>query len=269
MKEAIAAISSAAVIKSETLGRSWISYLMLTMLGGMFVGFGVILLVTIGGQLDGHASTKIIQGLAFGVALSMVILGGADLFTGNNLVMTIGTLEKKTTWKDTGAIWAYSYIGNFAGALLCALMYRMTGLASGGIGIYIEQLAIMKMNAPFMELLFRGVLCNVLVCLAVWCSYKLKSESAKLLMIFCCIFPFITIGFEHSIANMTLLSLALLLPHGDMVSVVGMFANLIPVSIGNLIGGALFIGGMFWHSQNGSGKLEKERKASPQILEQK
>ncbi|RUL56366.1 MULTISPECIES: formate/nitrite transporter family protein [Lysinibacillus] len=251
MRETFEVLSNAAITRVTTLNKSKISYLMLTMLGGIFVGFGIIILITIGGLLDpvGSPYMKIIQGISFGVALSMVIMGGADLFTGNHLIMTAGMLEKTTTWMDTMKIWIASFIGNLIGSILCAFLYFMTGLHEGAIGNYIDKIASIKMNAPFWELLFRGILCNVLVCLATWCSFRLKSESAKLVMIFCCIYPFITAGFEHSVANMTLLSLALMIPHSELVTVGGFFANLIPVSIGNIIGGAILIGTMFWYGQ--------------------
>ena len=251
MRETFEALSNAAVTRVRTLNKSKISYLMLTLLGGIFVGFGIIILITIGGLLDpvGSPYMRIIQGISFGVALSMVIMGGADLFTGNHLIMTAGLLEKKTTWFDTMKIWMASFIGNLIGSVLCAFLYFMTGLYEGAIGNYIDKIASVKMNAPFSELLFRGILCNVLVCLATWCSFRLKSESAKLVMIFCCIYPFITAGFEHSVANMTLLSLALMIPHSELVTVGGFFANLIPVSIGNIIGGAILIGTVFWYGQ--------------------
>ncbi|MFY0517268.1 formate/nitrite transporter family protein [Lysinibacillus sp. UGB7] len=106
-------------------------------------------------------------------------------------------------------------------------------------------MATAKMTAGFVALLCRGILCNLLVCLAVWCNYKLKTEIAKLAMIFSCIFPFITSGFEHSVTNMTLFGLALMMPHGDHVSICGAVANLIPVTIGNIFGGAI-IGLVYW-----------------------
>ncbi|MCP1145871.1 formate/nitrite transporter family protein [Lysinibacillus endophyticus] len=251
MRDTIDSIVNAGLAKVNTLNKSKLSYLMLTMLGGIFVGFGIILLITIGGLLDpaGSPYIRIIQGISFGVALSFVVMGGADLFTGNHLIMTISTLEKRTTWTNTWTIWIASFIGNLIGSVLCAFMYYMTGLHEGNIATYVDKLAAAKMNAPFMELLFRGILCNTLVCLAVWCSFRLKNESAKLGMIFCCIFPFITSGFEHSVANMTLLSIALMIPHGELVTIGGFFANLIPVSIGNIIGGALVIGAAFWYGQ--------------------
>src|SRR5690606_29052283 len=142
--------------------------------------------------------------------------------------------------------WLFSYVGNFAGSIIVALLFFYSGLTVGNVATFITEQASIKMNTPFMELLFRGILCNILVCLAVWSSNKLKEETAKLIMIFWCLFAFITAGFEHSVANMTLLSISLLVPHPDTVSIMGLFSNLIPVTIGNIIGGALFIGAAYW-----------------------
>lgn len=251
MRKTFDEISNAAINKITAFNQRKFSYLMSTLLGGLYVGFGVLILVTIGGLLDplGVPSMKIIQGLAFGVALSMVIMGGADLFTGNNLVMTIGALEKKTSWLDLTKVWTFSWGGNFIGSILCTALFILSGLAVGDTAAYIDKLAGIKMNASFTELVARGVLCNILVCTAVWCAYKLKSESAKILMVFCCIFPFITSGFEHSVANMTLFSVALMIPHSELVSFSGMIHNLFAVTIGNAIGGSVFVGAIFWWSQ--------------------
>ena len=177
----------------------------------------------------------------------MVIMIGADLFTGNNLVMTVGLLERKTTKLDLIKVWTTSWCGNFLGSILCAALYYYSGLHEGNIAAYVEKLAIYKIDNSFLELLMRGVLCNILVCLAVFCAYKLKNETAKIAVIFCCIFPFITSGFEHSVANMTLFSLAYMID-ASTVSVADIFHNLIPVTVGNAIGGALFIGYAFWVS---------------------
>lgn len=250
MKETIASISTIAVFKRNMVLNNKTNYLFLSMLGGMFVGFGIILLVTIGSLLDPamFPETKIVQGITFGVALTMVILGGVDLFTGNNLVMTIGVLEKKTSKSDLLKVWIFSWIGNYIGSVLLAYMYFMTGLTDGAVAEYVMKLTNYKTAPDWLQLMYRGILCNVLVCLAVWGSYKLKNEVAKIILIFCCVFPFITSGFEHSVANMTLFSLALFI--GDAVSYMPIMKNLIAVSIGNAIGGALFIGFVFWYSQN-------------------
>jgi len=252
MKATIAVLGDTAISKVNQLHTSKSRYLILTMMAGFFVGFGIILIFTIGGLLGptGFAGTKIIMGVTFGVALSLVLMAGADLFTSNNMIMTIGILTKKTTWYETIQIWTFSYVGNFAGSILIAALFVFSGLATGGTADYINGAASAKMNTPFVELLIRGILCNILVCLAVWCAFKLKEETAKLIMIFWCLFAFITSGFEHSIANMSLLSLSLMVPHPDTVSLAGLAANLVPVTIGNIIGGAVFIGAAYWFANS-------------------
>ena len=247
MRATLTAISNMAYTKKTMLQERPLGYMSLTLLGGMFVGFGVILLVTIGGLLDpaGVPSMRILQGVTFGVALTMVIMAGADLFTGNNLVMTIGRLEGATTATDLIKVWTVSWFGNFLGSIIGALLYYYSGLHEGAIGQYIVKLAQYKIDHSFLELVMRGVLCNIFVCLAVFCAYKLNNEAAKILVIFCCIFPFITSGFEHSVANMTLFSMTYLIDSAA-VPVTNIFHNLIPVSIGNAIGGALFVGLAFW-----------------------
>ncbi|MEK5037624.1 formate/nitrite transporter family protein [Sporosarcina sp. FSL K6-3457] len=249
MKETIATFSDMAVSKINLLNSSKARYFTVTMMAGFFVGLGVVLIYTIGGMLEpsSFASTKLVMGMAFGVALSLVLMAGADLFTSNNMIMTIGTLMKKTTTYDTFKVWTFSYIGNFAGSIVVATLFFYSGLASGATANFITTVASDKMNTPFMELFVRGILCNILVCLAAWCSVKLKDETAKLIMIFWCLFTFITSGFEHSIANMTLLSISLMVPHPETVSMAGLVSNLVPVTIGNIIGGALFIGAAYWY----------------------
>lgn len=262
MKETIDIFANTAVFKVNQLKNSKSKYITLAMLAGFFVGLGIILIFTIGGLLAPaqFVGTKIVMGVSFGIALSLVIMAGADLFTGNNMIMTIGTMMKKTSWIETIHVWIYSYFGNFAGSVLVAVLFFYSGLAEGDTAEFITGTASAKMNAPFMELLVRGILCNILVCLAVWCSVKLKDETAKLIMIFWCLFAFITSGFEHSVANMTLLSISLMVPHPETVSLAGMAANLIPVSIGNIIGGTIFIGAAYWY-----GITEKEVKVQPMI----
>ena len=248
MKATITVFGDMAVSKVKQLKASKSRYLVLTMMAGFYVGLGIILIFTIGGLLGptNFAGTQIIMGVAFGIALSLVLMAGADLFTGNNMIMTIGTLTKKTTWYETIHIWIFSYVGNFAGAILVAVLFFYSGLATGGTADYLTKVASVKMNTPFMELLIRGVLCNILVCLAAWCACKLKEETAKLIMIFWCLFAFITAGFEHSVANMTLLSISLMVPHPETISLAGLAANLVPVTIGNVIGGAVFVGAAYW-----------------------
>lgn len=179
--------------------------------------------------------------IGFGIALSLVVIAGAELFTSNNLVMAAGVIKKKITMGDAVKLRVVCFIGNWVGSILLAVMFHFSGLGAGPVGEFIAAGAAGKMGAGAVPLLMRGILCNALVCLAVWSGMKCKSESGKLIMIFWCLFAFITTGFEHSIANMTLLTAALFNPCGQAVTIGGYFFNLFWVTLGNMIGGILFV----------------------------
>jgi nitrite transporter len=260
--EEINKLSSAAEKKAAFLKNNKGKYIVSSAMAGMFVGFGILLIFTIGGLLSpiNSPATRIVMGLSFGIALSLVLMVGAELFTGNNMIMTVGILEKRVTLMDSIKIWIYSYIGNFIGGIVLAVIFVQSGLAKGGTADFILNIAQGKMNASFMELFFRGILCNMLVCLAIWCSFKLKEETSKLIMIFWCLFAFITSGFEHSIANMTLFSVALTIPHEAGVSMTGLINNLTAVSLGNFVGGAIFVGAAFWYISQQKKELSSSSK---------
>lgn len=247
--DVIEKVSNASVAKTNLLKRSKGKYLVSSALAGMFVGFGIILIFTIGGLLSAANSptTKIVMGLSFGVALSLVIMAGSELFTGNNMIMTIGNLEKKVKFSDTLNIWIFSFIGNLLGSILLAFLFSQSGLGVGPVAEFIGKISTSKMTAPAMQLFIRGILCNIMVCLAVWCSFKLKEETSKLIMIFWCLFVFITSGFEHSIANMTLLAIGLLIPHPATVTMNGYLYNIGVVTLGNMVGGIVFVGLAYWY----------------------
>ena len=155
----------------------------------------------------------------------------------------VSFLKKSTGGYFVHAMLAGAYIGfgNLAGSALLALLFHYSGLNTEPIALFLSTAAAAKMSAPFLQLVIRGILCNILVCLAVWCGFKCKSESAKLIMIFWCLFAFVTCGFEHSIANMTQLTVSLLDPAGQAVSFGGWLYNLTAVTIGNIIGGVCFV----------------------------
>ena len=229
-------VASAAKAKFELLKTNKLGYFISSMLAGIYVGLGIMLIFTIGGLLSSANSpaTKIVMGLSFGVALSLVIFAGSELFTGNNFVMAVGSLNKTVSW-------IVSFIGNLTGSILAGTLFFMAGLANGPVGEFIAKTSATKMSLPASDLFFRGILCNMLVCLAVWCSFKCKEETSKLIMIFWCLFVFITAGFEHSVANMTLLTIGLLSPAGAAVSIGGYAYNIIMVTLGNMVGGIVFM----------------------------
>ncbi|HEY8477473.1 MAG TPA: formate/nitrite transporter family protein, partial [Chloroflexota bacterium] len=225
--------------------------LVLSALAGAYVGLGVALIFAVGAPLAAAASpfTKLVMGASFGVALSLVLFAGAELFTRNALVLTVGALTGRSTWSELAAVWGWSYVGNVLGSLALAWLLAQSRLfAEDPQRSFLEGVAAAKMHLPFGVAVVRGILANWLVCLAVWCSMRTSSDAARLGLVFWCLFAFIGAGFEHSVANMTLLAIVLLQEHGEAISWTGYLSNLVPVTIGNVIGGALFVGGLYWLS---------------------
>jgi nitrite transporter NirC len=240
-REEFSAAANVARAKSAMLSANPVGYFVASMLAGIYVGLGILLIFTIGGLLSGLPHARIVMGVSFGIALSLVVIAGAELFTGNNLVMTAGRLSGTVSTRQLMLVWIASYFGNWLGSILIALLFCGAGLAVGPTGAFIAATSAYKTGAAFIQLFMRGVLCNVLVCAAVWCGYRCKSEAAKLIMIFWCLYAFITSGYEHSIANMTLLSVGLLAPGDAAISTGGYLYNILTVTLGNVTGGVLFV----------------------------
>ena len=167
------ALSNSAVAKRNLLQKNPLGYLLLSALAGMFIGFGNLLTNVEGGLLNGAPYTKIVMGVSFGVALSLVVMAGAELFTGNNLVMMSGVLKKKIRIGDACKVWIVCWIGNLLGAIVLALLFHYSGMNTEAVSTFLAKGAAAKMSAPFVQLLMRGILCNILVCLAPWCGVKL------------------------------------------------------------------------------------------------
>ena len=238
------------------------------MLAGMYVGAAIVLIFTIGGLLskDAPSVVRLLMGVCFGGALTVVVFAGSELFTGSNLVLTLGVLTKKATWGDLAANWAWTWIGNLIGSVLVAFMVVRAGLLDAEpIKGFVLQLVETKMNLLPEQLFWRAVLANWFVCLGVWMAARIKSETAKILMIWWCMFTFITSGYEHSIANMCGLMLGLLLEHNDKISWLGYAYNLGLATLGNTIGGAIFVAGLYWV---GSPKAREKSLAPIAIAEQ-
>lgn len=244
-------VGNIAIGKAGLLKKNTMKYVLLSMMAGIFVGLGVILIATIGGTIGDTPFKKTLMGVSFGIALSLVVMVGSELFTGNNFIMTVGAMQKKVTWASTFKIWVASWTGNLLGSFFIGAIYVWSGLASGSVGAFFIKLNAGKMGADAGALFFRGLLCNLLVCLAVFCFIKMKSESGKLIMIFWCLFAFITSGYEHSVANMTIFSIGLLIPHPEGVSFAGAAYNLLYVTLGNMVGGAVILGLPYWYIGKG------------------
>ncbi len=253
-EDSVGEAASVAETKVAYLRNNPLGYLVLSMLAGVYVGFGIVLIFAIGAPLIAANSpaAKLAMGASFGIALSLVIVAGAELFTGNNMFMTIGLLRRTVSPSGLALVWVFSFAGNLLGALGLAWLVARSGVFGGAPHLaVIENAVSTKMQLPFDTLFYRGLLCNWLVCLAVWTALRSKSEAGKLVMIFWCLFAFIAAGFEHSVANMTLLAIGLLQPHGAGVSMAGFVHNMVPVTLGNIAGGGIFVGGAYWLANTG------------------
>jgi formate/nitrite transporter len=225
--------------------------LMLGVLAGAFIGLGAMLFVLVRSDASlGFAASAIGGGLVFSLGLLLVVVAGAELFTGNNLLAMawaggrIGTQEVLRNWILVCA-------ANFVGAAgLAVLVYASghTGLNGGAIGQTVVKIALAKQDLSPVQAFFRGILCNVLVCMAVWMAMAGRSVVDKAVAVVPPIMAFVAAGFEHSIANMYLMPLAMLLQHfGPLAGTTpvtwgGMLGNLLPVIAGNLVGGSVLVG---------------------------
>ena len=248
-KTEVQKISDASVKKIAFMKKSPLSYILLSALAGIYLGFGIVLIFSISGPIaaaGGGAYLKLIMGATFGIALSLVIFAGSELFTGNNMVFAISSLEKRVGLGPIIILFIMCFIGNYLGSAFLAWLVVKGGSLPEASNQLILKVSAMKMSLSPQEAFIRGVLCNWLVCLAVWISLRTKEETARLIMIFWCLFAFIGSGFEHSIANQTLLSMAMFLPHGPEISIAGFAHNQLYVVLGNLVGGGAFVGAVYW-----------------------
>lgn len=243
-QETLDLVAHSAKTKSKLCSSNLIAYLIHSAMAGVYLGFGVVLVFSLSTAFFKVQSPalSLVMGTTFGIALSLVIVAGADLFTGNTMIMFVGLLKGSTNSSDLAKVWFLSYLGNFLGAVLLACIAWQAEIIQDPSWILI--VAAKKMNGSWITLFLKGILCNWLVVLAVWCTFRLKTESAKLIMIWWCLLGFVGSGYEHSIANMTLLTLANFLPNegGHAISWSGMLHNLVPVTLGNIVSGVLFMG---------------------------
>jgi len=177
-------------------------------------------------------------------------------------VLTLGVFTRKATTGDLVSNWIWTWIGNLSGSVLLAVVVIRTGLFDADpVRGFVLNLVDKKMNIPPEQLFWRAVLANWLVCLGVWMAARIKSEAARILMIWWCMFTFITSGYEHSIANMFGLMLGVLLPdHGTGITWGGYWYNLGLATLGNIVGGAIFVALLYWI---GSSKAREQTTAEP------
>lgn len=229
-----------------------LSMAMLGMLAGAFIGLGALYFTLVISDAGlSFAVARVLGGVCFSLGLLLVVVAGAELFTGNNL-LAMAWADGKVSTTEVQRNWVVVCAANFAGAAGLALLVFLSGHAGmngGAVAQSYLKIAIAKSTMPVTELFFRGVLCNVLVCMAVWMVLAGRSVVDKFFAIVLPISAFVAAGFEHSIANMYFFPLALLLkesgialPAGaDAITVYAMFRNLVPVIAGNIVGGSVLV----------------------------
>ena len=235
--------------KVEAIGVNPVGFFISCVMAGAYIGLGIIAIFSVGQVID-PSLRPLAMGLTFALALTLVVFAGAELFTGHTMVMTIGVLRGRVSLGGLASSWGMTWLGNLVGAVILAAIFYLGGggqiLKEGADLVFTTAAA--KMSAVPLALVAKGVLCNWLVCLAIWMSARTKSDATKCIVIFWCLFAFIASGFEHSVANMTLFAIALLGQHPETVTVGGMFYNLLWVSIGNIIAGVVFMGFAYWQA---------------------
>jgi len=215
-----------------------------SMFAGAYVGIALILALTCAAGLP-VGVRPLVTGSVFGIGLILVLMAGAEMFTGHIMYETFGIAKRTISLVDVLRLFAIVWIGNLAGSALLAFLFAKTG---GGVifstGTFLHDFVAKKESSSFIVLVSKAILCNWLVCLAIWLAARLKSEVAKMLGMAWCLLAFVACGFEHSVADMTAVCLGLFAPTPtgsvlDAANVLG------AVSLGNMIGGALFVAGAY------------------------
>ncbi|WP_445487106.1 formate/nitrite transporter family protein [Niallia sp. 03133] len=236
-----------ALKKKEIIDESFMRYFTKSILAGVYIGFAIMICYKLAQPFsDAHSpATYMMTSMFFGIALVLISFCGGELFTGNTMAFTMSTLKGATTWKDTIYNWVATYFGNLVGALFFAVLIYYTGLFHHvEKSTWLMEVAHTKMSATTTELFVKGILCNWLVCLAIWLPMNIKGDIGKIFATLLTVFGFMISGYEHSIANMSLFSIALIVPHPDTITISTALHNLIPVSLGNIVGGAFFVGAL-------------------------
>lgn len=222
--------------------------IMLSLMAGAFIAFGAMFYTLVMTNHDmGFGPARLLGGVVFSLGLILVVVGGAELFTGNNFIV-MAWAEHKVTTAQLLRNWSLVYIANFIGAIGAAILMYWSGallLGDGAVAETALNIAVYKVNLEPMQAFTRGILCNALVCLAVWLCFAARDVASKILAIIFPISAFVALGFEHCVANMYFIPLGMMISDGE-IGVTVFLTNLIPVTIGNIIGGSLFVAFVYW-----------------------
>ncbi|MDH5358639.1 MAG: formate/nitrite transporter family protein [Gammaproteobacteria bacterium] len=235
----------------------------LAILAGSFIAFGAVFFTLVTHDSMGVAAglMRLIGGVVFCLGLIFVVVAGGELFTGNNLIV-MAYVDGKVTFSQLMRNWVLVYAGNFVGALGILVLIYLSGhwqIGQGGVGAKVIAIANAKVNMSWVEAFTRGILCNILVCMAIWLCFAGRTVVDKVLAILFPITAFVAMGFEHSVANMYFIPAGLLASQqAELVQLAGninlenltvagfLVKNLLPVTLGNIVGGSVFVGLFYW-----------------------
>lgn len=255
-EQSIISFSDSGLQKAEIVKKQFLAFLVGAAMAGAYIGFGDVLMFTAGAHVD-PAWTHLVMGVVFSSALTIVVFAGSELFTGTAMYMPLALMMQRINVWDVLAVWCTAWLGNLFGAALLAWLVYLAGggvmLGDGNVLFY--SVVSAKMSAGALALFARGILCNWLVCLAIWMAGRTENAAAKIMLIFWPITIFVASGFEHSVANMFTFALALLGEHPASVTLAGAIHNLIWVTSGNIIGGTVFIALGYWFQYYSSGHV--------------
>ena len=222
--------------------------IMLGLMAGAFIAFGAMFYTLVMTNHDmGLGPARLLGGIAFSLGLILVVVGGAELFTGNNFII-MAWAEKKVTTTQLLRNWSIVYFANFVGAIGTALLMFWSGALTLSDNAFAENalsIAVYKASLEPSQAFVRGILCNALVCLSVWLCFAARDVASKILAIIFPVSAFVALGFEHCIANMYFIPLGMLLSDGQ-IGITEFLTNIIPVTAGNIVGGSIFVAFVYW-----------------------
>ena len=228
----------------------------LAMLAGAFIAFGGTFFgLVLGDSTLSFAATRVLGGLCFCLGLTLVLCCGAELFTGNSLMVCAG-MSKKINWGALLKNWGIVWVGNLVGSLIIVFLVffsQMHAMNGGQVGVALVNVAAGKMALPFGTAFAKGILCNMLVCLAVWIGFSARTVVDKVAGLLLPITAFVACGFEHCVANMFFLPMGLLLhtcgigsAAAGVMTIGNLLLNLLAATLGNVVGGAVLVGLAYW-----------------------
>lgn len=231
-----------------------VSYLLQSALAGAYIGVAVVLLLMVAASFikADSVATKLVEGSVFGIALTLVVFAGAELFTGVVMTMIYGLARSKAKASDLVAVWVVALVGNFAGAAVFSGIVAASGIIGvagpkHAASVYLTALGTIlkgKVALSGAQLFWRAVLCNFLVCLGLWMAQRATSDTAKLICLWWALLAFIASGFEHSIANMSIFMLGIF-THAPHATLANLFRNLVFTVPGNIVGGGLLVAAVY------------------------